>query len=48
MAAGDGAVLAVLTDRETPHASSIPRLPLGDVDALVPIVLGALGLGGDE
>ena len=48
VAAGDGAVVAVMTDRETPHASSIPRLPLGDVEGLVPIVLGALDLGGQE
>ncbi len=46
VAARDGAVLAVVTDRETPHASSIPRLPLGDVEALVPLVLRALGVGG--
>ena len=44
----DGAVLAVMTDRETRHLSSIPRLPLGDVDALVPLVLRALGLGGEK
>ena len=48
VAAGDAAVVAVMTDRETPHASSIPRLALDDVDALVPIVLRALGLGGEE
>lgn len=48
VAAGDVAVLAVLTDRETSHASSIPRLPLGDVEALVAIVVDALGLGGGE
>jgi molybdopterin-guanine dinucleotide biosynthesis protein MobB len=48
VAAGDGAVLAVVTDRETRHPSSIPRLPLGDMDALVPLVLAALGLGGEK
>jgi molybdopterin-guanine dinucleotide biosynthesis protein MobB len=50
VAATDGAVLAVVTDRETPHAPTIPRLPLGDVEGLVPLVLNALalGLGGDE
>ena len=48
VAAGDGGVLAVLTDRETSHASSIPRLPLGDVETLVAIVVDALGLGGGE
>ena len=48
VAASDTAVLAVMTDRETSHPSSIPRLPLGDIDGLVPLVLNALGLGGDE
>ena len=48
VAAGDGAVFAVMTDRETPHLSSIPRLPFGDVDALVPLVLRALVLEGRE
>ncbi len=48
VAAGDAAVVAVLTDRETSHASSIPRLGLDGVDDLVPIVLCALGLGGEE
>jgi molybdopterin-guanine dinucleotide biosynthesis protein MobB len=48
VAAGDGAVLAVVTDRETPHASSIPRFPLGEVDALVLLVVRALGLGGKQ
>jgi molybdopterin-guanine dinucleotide biosynthesis protein B len=46
VAADDPEVLAVMTDRETTHASSVPRLPLGDVDRLVPLVLDALGLGG--
>lgn len=44
--AGDPGVLAVLTDRETPHPGPVPRLPLGGVDALVPLVLRALGIGG--
>jgi molybdopterin-guanine dinucleotide biosynthesis protein MobB len=48
VAATDGAVLAVVTDRDTSHASTIPRLHLGDVEGLVPLVLSALGLGGDE
>ena len=48
VAAGDAAVVAVLTDRETSHASSIPRLALDGVDDLVPIVLSALGLGGEK
>ena len=48
VAAADGAVLAVMTDHETRHPSSIPRLALGDLDALVPLVLGALGLGGEK
>ena len=47
VAAGDAAVFAVMTDRETSHASSIPRLALGDVEALVPLVLRTLGLGGE-
>lgn len=42
----DPGVLAVLTDRDTPHPSAVPRLPLGEVERLVPIVLDALGLGG--
>lgn len=46
VAADDPEVLAVMTDRETTHASSVPRLPLGEVDRLVPLVLDALGLGG--
>lgn len=46
VAAGDPEVLAVMTDRLTSHPSSVPRLPLGEVDRLVPIVLSALGLGG--
>jgi molybdopterin-guanine dinucleotide biosynthesis protein B len=48
VAAGDAAIVAVLTDRETSHASSIPRLELDAVDDLVPIVLRALGLGGEK
>jgi len=48
VAAGDAAVVAVLTDRETSHGSSIPRLGLDGVDDLVPIVLCALGLGGEK
>lgn len=48
VASGDPAVLAVMTDRPTSHASSVPRLPLDGVDALVPLVLRALGLGGGE
>lgn len=43
--AGDPGVLAVVTDRETAHPVSVPRLPLGGVEALVPLVLRALGLG---
>ncbi len=46
VAAGDREILAVMTDRQTTHAHSVPRFPLGDVDALVPLVLRALGLGG--
>ena len=46
VAAGDREVVAVMTDRETTHPRSVPRLPLGDVDALVPLVLRALGVGG--
>ena len=46
VAAGDPEVLAVMTDRETSHPSSVPRLPLGEFDRLVPLVLDALGLGG--
>jgi molybdopterin-guanine dinucleotide biosynthesis protein MobB len=42
----DPGVLAVLTDRDTPHPSAVPRLPLGEVERLVPLVLDALGLGG--
>ncbi len=44
--AGDREVFAVMTDRETTHERSVPRLSLGNVDALVPLVLRALGLGG--
>jgi hypothetical protein len=46
VAAGDGEVLAVMSDRETPHASRVLRLPFGDIDALLPLVLRTLGLGG--
>jgi len=45
VSADDAGVLAVMTDRETAHPSSVPRLPLGAVDALLPLVLRALGLG---
>ena len=45
VASADPGVFAVATDRGTPHPSAVPRLPLGDVDALLPLVLGALGLG---
>jgi molybdopterin-guanine dinucleotide biosynthesis protein MobB len=45
MADGDREVIAVMTDRATPHPSSVPRFPLGEVDALLPLVLRALGLG---
>lgn len=47
VAAGDAGVFAVTADRVTPHASSVPRLGLGDVEALLPLVLRALGLGAD-
>jgi molybdopterin-guanine dinucleotide biosynthesis protein MobB len=46
VAAGDAAVVAVMTDRETAHPSAIPRLPLDAVDALDPLVKRVLGLGG--
>ena len=42
----DPDILAVMTDRVTSHPSSVPRLPLGEVERLVPVVLDALGLGG--
>ena len=45
VAEDDAEVIAVMTDRQTPHASSVPRLPLSDVEALLPHVLRALGLG---
>jgi molybdopterin-guanine dinucleotide biosynthesis protein MobB len=45
--AGDGEVFAVMTDRETAHPGALPRLALGDVDALVPLVLRKLRLGGE-
>ena len=35
-----------MADRETPHAAWVPRLPLGAVDALVPLALRVLGIGG--
>lgn len=46
VSAGDGEVFAVMTDRETSHPRAVPRLALGDVDALVPLVLRELRLGG--
>ena len=46
VAAGDPGVFAVTTDRGTAHPPEVPRLPLGDVEALLPLVLRALGLGG--
>jgi molybdopterin-guanine dinucleotide biosynthesis protein MobB len=48
VAPADADVFAVMTDRETAHPASVPRLPLGAVDALVPFVLRALDLGGAE
>ncbi len=45
VAARDGEVLAVLTDRETSHPAEVPRLPLGAVGELLPHVLRALRLG---
>lgn len=44
--ARDPGVLAVMTDRDTSHPAAVPRLPLGDVEGLLPHVLRALGLGG--
>ena len=44
--AGDPGVIAVMTDHGTAHASTVPRLALGDVGGLLPLVLDALGLGG--
>jgi len=46
VAAGDPGVFAVMTDCETSHPPTVPRVPLGDVEALLPHVLRALGLGG--
>jgi len=46
VAAADRGVFAVMADRETPHAAWVPRLPLGAVDALVPLALRVLGIGG--
>ncbi len=48
VAAADPGVFAVATDRATPHAPAVPRVPLGDVEALLPHVLRALDLGGRE
>ena len=45
VAVGDPGVFAVATDHETPHPLSVPRVGLGDAEALVPLVLEALGLG---
>ena len=39
-------LIAVMTDHGTPHPPAVPRLALGDVDGLVPLVLGALELEG--
>jgi molybdopterin-guanine dinucleotide biosynthesis protein MobB len=48
VAASDPGVFAVTTDRGTPHPPEVPRLALGDVDRLLPLVLRALGPGGEE
>ena len=45
VAASDPGVFAVAADRVTPHSASVPRVGLGDVDALLPLVVRALGLG---
>jgi molybdopterin-guanine dinucleotide biosynthesis protein len=47
VAASDPGVFAVAADRVTPHAASVPRIGLGDVDALLPLVVRALGLGAE-
>jgi molybdopterin-guanine dinucleotide biosynthesis protein MobB len=48
VAAGDREVFAVVADRETAHDPSVPRFPLDDLDALVPLVLRTLRPGGDS
>jgi molybdopterin-guanine dinucleotide biosynthesis protein MobB len=44
VAADDPHVIAVVCDRETPHAAEIPRVPLHDFEAIVKIVKKSLGV----
>lgn len=43
VAAEDPRVIAVVTDRETPHAASVPRIPLDDGKAVAALVRRWLG-----